>query len=85
MSDSSLPLVSIVTPSFNQARYLEATIRSVLLQDYPRIEYIIVDGGSNDGTVDIIKKYESKLSWWVSEKGPGPDGCHQQGVCAGKG
>lgn len=65
MSDK--PLVSIVTPSFNQAKFLRRTIESVLSQDYPNLEYIVIDGGSQDGSVEIIKEFEDKLTYWESK------------------
>jgi glycosyltransferase involved in cell wall biosynthesis len=71
MMDAALPRISIITPSLNQARFLEETIASVLSQGYPNLEYFIIDGGSTDGSVEIIRRYEEKLTGWVSEPDQG--------------
>jgi glycosyltransferase involved in cell wall biosynthesis len=77
----ALPVISIVTPSYNQGRFLETTMRSVLLQRYAALEYIVLDGGSSDGSQDIIEHYADRLAYWRSA----PDGGHSAAVAEGLG
>jgi hypothetical protein len=81
----SLPIITIITPTYNSERYLEATIQSVLNQNYPALEYIIIDGGSTDSTLDIIRRYASHLAYWVSEPDNGMYDALQKGFARSTG
>jgi len=81
----TLPRISVVTPSYNQGEFLEEAIRSVLLQGYPNLEYIIIDGGSTDASLDIIRKYESWISFWSSERDRGQSHAINKGFRLAKG
>ena len=82
---SEWPRITVITPSFNQARFVEETIRSVLLQRYPNLEYLVLDGGSTDGSVEIIKKYSPWIDYWQSEPDGGQSAAINSGLKRGNG
>src|SRR5580704_19383513 len=79
MAVNKLPKFSVVVPSFNQAKYIELTLRSIIDQDYPDLELIVIDGGSKDESPEIIRRYEKHIKFWCSE----PDGGQTQGIIKG--
>lgn len=85
MSDLALPMISVVTPSFNQGRFLEETILNVHEQRYPFLDHIIIDGGSSDNSVEIIRKHQDKFAYWVSEKDSGQTNAINKGFCRARG
>lgn len=84
-ANSFLPLITILTIVYNGEKYLEETILSVINQTYDNVEYIIIDGGSTDKTLDIIKKYENKIDYWISEKDKGISDAFNKGITASNG
>jgi glycosyltransferase involved in cell wall biosynthesis len=85
LDSSEWPCISIITPSYNQGNFIEETIRSVLLQGYPNLEYIIIDGGSSDDTVRVIKKYSQWISYWISETDKGQAHAVNKGIARSTG
>jgi glycosyltransferase involved in cell wall biosynthesis len=85
MHTTTLPRITIITPSFNQGEFIEETILSIFNQNYPNLEYFIVDGGSTDNTLEVIKKYDDSIDWWVSEPDRGQSHAINKGLARSTG